>query len=291
MTRQRAFTLIELLVVIAIIGLLTTLVLVNTSGTRDKGRIAKALEFSGHIYNALGSEVVGIWNFDNGTGTIAYDTSGYGNNGTINNGAYFSTSTPYSTVGAGTGRYSLYFDGADDYVSVPHNTIINPVSQLTISAWVKLNQPSSGWNTWPSVVVKRTGGSNTGYSLRFDQVSSKLMSIVGNGASTNTITSNKADWVANVWYYIVAVWDLPGGKSYIYVNGSQDVTLSTNIASISGETRDLHIGSDNGNPTSAIQGLIDDVRIYGTALSAMEIRQHYAGGLGKHQNLAILQNN
>ena len=36
------------------------------------------------IFNALGSEAVGIWKFNEGSGSTAYDESGYENDGSIN---------------------------------------------------------------------------------------------------------------------------------------------------------------------------------------------------------------
>ncbi|MEA3295592.1 MAG: prepilin-type N-terminal cleavage/methylation domain-containing protein, partial [Patescibacteria group bacterium] len=84
----KAFTLIELLVVISIIGLLSSIVLVSTKGIREKARLAKAQKFDSSIQHALGANAVGIWRFEEGTGTTAHDESGYGNDGTIH-GATF----------------------------------------------------------------------------------------------------------------------------------------------------------------------------------------------------------
>ncbi len=82
MKNKKAFTLIELLVVIAIVGLISSIVLVNLKGTREKARIAKALDFSHTIQHTLGAYAVGIWRFEE-IGDTALDSSGYGNHGTI----------------------------------------------------------------------------------------------------------------------------------------------------------------------------------------------------------------
>ncbi|MFH1714345.1 MAG: prepilin-type N-terminal cleavage/methylation domain-containing protein [Candidatus Nealsonbacteria bacterium] len=47
------FTLIELLIVIAIIGILSSIVLVNLSGSREKAKIARAKLESRQIYSAI----------------------------------------------------------------------------------------------------------------------------------------------------------------------------------------------------------------------------------------------
>jgi prepilin-type N-terminal cleavage/methylation domain-containing protein len=78
------------------------------------------------------SGLVGHWSFDEGAGTIAYDLSGYGNNGTLNNFNFTATS------GWITGKIgkALIFDGVDDYVNVPHNNVFIPGQQFSVSAWV-----------------------------------------------------------------------------------------------------------------------------------------------------------
>src|SRR3989344_4913080 len=139
MKNEKSFTLIELLVVIAIIGLLSSIVLVSMGGLQGKAKIVKTLQFSQSVSHALGAYAVGVWGFDEGegSGTTALDGSGYGNNGTIV-GAVYTDETPHKAIGRGSGKYALSFDGVDDSVSVPNSSSLNPTSQITIEAWVKL---------------------------------------------------------------------------------------------------------------------------------------------------------
>ena len=72
-SKLNGFTLVELLVVISIIGLLSSIVLVSFSNSRDKARLAKSQQFDAQISHALGAYAVGIWRFEEGTGTIVQD--------------------------------------------------------------------------------------------------------------------------------------------------------------------------------------------------------------------------
>lgn len=58
-----------------------------------------------------------------GTGASFYDLSGNSNNGTILNGAAYSTSL--------SGYFT--FDGSNDYVDVPHASSINISDNFTVS--------------------------------------------------------------------------------------------------------------------------------------------------------------
>ena len=77
----------------------------------------------------------GVWLFDEGSGSTAYDASGYHNAGAIS-GATYSTDTPFSYAG----NRSLYFNGTSDYVETPYSASLQP-SAFTLLAWVKFDTP------------------------------------------------------------------------------------------------------------------------------------------------------
>jgi len=289
MIRQKAFTLIELLVVIAIIGLLTTLVLVNTSGTQGRAKVAKALEYSSQVYSALGSEVIGIWNFDNGTGTIAYDNSGYGNNGIIS-GALFATDTPYHVVGSGIGKYSLNFDGVDDYVTLSSN-VTKGLTAFTVLIWIKPNDASA------SLTLLGDYRISTDNSLAAEIYDNALTSTWRPRIQLKGATLPRTAFYGDVatalsygvWSLYGATWD--GTAVQLYVNGVADGPSSSYVDTslLTNPTFTTFIGAyAAGAGMANINGLIDDVRVYGTALTASEIQRHYAKGLEKHQNLATV---
>src|SRR5208337_5675022 len=71
--------------------------------------------------------LVGWWRFDEGSGTIAGDSSGNGNNGTIYGATWV------------TGKYgdALSFDGASNYVSIPYNPIFNfGTGSFSVGVWI-----------------------------------------------------------------------------------------------------------------------------------------------------------
>jgi hypothetical protein len=68
--------------------------------------------------------LVGYWNFDEGSGNTAHDSSGNGNDGTIQ-GA--------TRVDNGNCKKALSFDGNEDSVQIPH-TVINNLLDITFSA-------------------------------------------------------------------------------------------------------------------------------------------------------------
>ena len=82
--------------------------------------------------------------FDEGTGTIAYDLSGYGNNGTLYSSTTICSNPPTSgcpTWTDGKVGKALSFDGVDDNLIIPHSTTLNVTSTITIMAWIKPKTP------------------------------------------------------------------------------------------------------------------------------------------------------
>ena len=90
---------------------------------------------------------VAVYGFDEATGSVASDLSGNQLHGTV----LGATRQP--------GRFgsSLQFDGVDDWVTVPGNSLLNLSTALTVEAWV-YPTALTGWNT---VVFKEAAGSAT----------------------------------------------------------------------------------------------------------------------------------
>ena len=65
------------------------------------------------LYDAFTGDLQAHYTLDEGSGTIANDTSGNGNHGAVNGGATWTT----GQSGGGLG-----FDGIDDYVTIPEST-------------------------------------------------------------------------------------------------------------------------------------------------------------------------
>ena len=132
MKKQKAFTLIELLVVLAVIGLLASIVLVSLKGTRERARIANALQFSAQVHHALGAYASGVWDFNEGSGATTRDSSSNGNDGIIYGAGYWTDETPSNE------NYALSFDG-DDYVEVLDFWGPDLSRTGTISFWAKVD--------------------------------------------------------------------------------------------------------------------------------------------------------
>jgi prepilin-type N-terminal cleavage/methylation domain-containing protein len=291
----KAFTLVELLVVIAIIGLLSTIVLVATSGLREQAEIAKTLQWAKSIDSLLGADAVGIWNMDENPatqGTTIKDMSGWGNNGTLNTGE-----TGVNKSVAGVMGQAISFDGVDDYINCGFGQSLKPNNKLSISVWVKMETPST--SRQPSILGNSyyTAGAVSGYRLMivpngtwngasywsgyWSDINSYYMGlclyrgvaqgdVAWSGQVGYTVSASNME---NKWNHIVAVFDRPVMK--IYLNG-REVGSGTYDYDIFYHQYSTYIGADSWNITSEeFSGLIDEVRIYNTALTASQIQSQY----------------
>jgi hypothetical protein len=213
------------------------------------------------------SGLVGYWNFDEGTGTIAYDLSGYGNNSTLNNFNFNETS------GWTTGKIgkALIFDGSDDWVRVSSSTSLDINKNISVFAWVNRSRIVD----WERILGKFYWlGYETG-SWELDLGQGYLrcnFNINGTWVSANAPAgTNNA---TGTWYFVGCVYD--GSRLYNYVNGELKSTFMAS-GDITTTTYPLAIGAtSNGTAIqNVIQGIIDEIRIYNRALSDSEIKALY----------------
>jgi hypothetical protein len=224
---------------------------------------------SGQAINNTG--LVGYWKFDEGLGTMAYDSSGYNNNGTIYGANY--------TIGKIKG--ALEFDGADDYVYVPPSEELDIVKELALEAWVKLDRAPPG----NAILVFKTPDTS-GYNLM--QYGMDIGGVTGfyerriafyvsktTAPYWHSVISNQALDIGK-WYHIVATYSSSDYKVTIYINGAKDIEADFPIDIDSHPSDPVLIGGRKYTDYAYFMpGIIDEVKIYNRTLSAEEVLAEY----------------
>ncbi|MDD5688231.1 MAG: LamG domain-containing protein [Elusimicrobia bacterium] len=216
--------------------------------------------------------LVGYWKFDEGTGTIANDSSGNGNKGTISGCNWVE----------GKVKSALEFNGTNAYVNCGNGASLNLTDSMTISAWVKVPEllPQNGIG--PIIGKKHLGGTTFGYWLAASEYGIITLSVSNGTVSDSGQSSTKL--AANVWQMLTATFS--SGKINYYYNGVlfDSDNISASITTISSGSENLAIGAssamDAGGPYF-FKGIIDEVKLYNRALSADEIKAEYNAVAGK----------
>lgn len=202
--------------------------------------------------------LVGHWRFNEGQGNTAYDSSGYGNHGTI--------------YGATWASPALHFDGVDDYVNAGNNSSLALVDKLTIEAWVKFD----GLKWVNSIVNKGDETLNKLYWLGHLPYYGDYIWFLefGDNTARDTVkyyhTPNLGEW-----YHVAATFD--NGLAKIYINGAKQAEKTSAVTSMDTNDYSAIIGGYLGSSHS-FDGTIDEVRIYNRALSDSEILADYNAG-------------
>jgi len=203
---------------------------------------------------------VGYWRLGDVSGTKALDGSTDPHDGTYLNGITLHVS---GLIPSDLANSAVRLDGANDYVRIPNHPGKNPATVVSIEAWIKPGSvPASG--AFASIVTKP--GS---YSLQFN--GSRLeFTIVQNGVYRR-LQAQSGAIVAGTSYHIVGVYD--GGHQRLYINGALAASR-TQTGPITQNNNNVYLGSWNGSK-EFFKGTLDEVAIYGFALSATRITAHY----------------
>ncbi|MDA1095824.1 MAG: LamG domain-containing protein [Chloroflexi bacterium] len=168
---------------------------------------------------------------------------------------------------------ALSFDGVDDRVNVGDDPSLR-VSDLTVSAWVRVDGQSEDYET---IVSKRSV--NYDWDLLLDtQTSKRFLFCVANSAGGFACVGAASQYLIGPWYHVTGTFD--GATVELYVDG-----VSQGTAAFTGSrpylTSDVTIGvmRQSGTLIRYFEGTIDEVRLYGNALTAQEVLTLYNGYL------------
>jgi len=208
-------------------------------------------------YVPVNPGLVGLWAFDEQSGTTAHDSAG-GNDGTIYGGATLN------------GSGILTFDGIDDYVDV--NPTICDTRTVTIALWINYHGDTPYWanslfhcDGWESgdvhFMILDEGG------IRF--------ALNGNAANDQDSVFAFLPEEYNKWHHVAVVYDADAMTVDFYIDGVLDIQR-TYGATRSAVIGPLTIGSWNGTDRF-LDGSLDDLRIYNYCLEPAEIESLYNG--------------
>ncbi len=185
------------------------------------------------------SSSFGFWSLDETSGTTAFDSSGNGNNGTVNGASW---------VPDGKSDGALEFDGTDDYVALPF--ILNPANtDFTAACWIKTDSSAL------QLILQQLDLNGTGRAW-LQCNNQKLETCIGGGAVASSTTLQN-----NTWYHVGVVKS--GTSVKLYIDGEPDSDAVKTAESSQGT---MAIGAHK-TLKHWFDGLIDEVRIYNSALS------------------------
>ena len=221
--------------------------------------------------------LVGYWSMNEGTGTVAGDGSGNGNQGVLTGGPTW--------VDGKRGK-ALNFDGVNDYVNAGSDASLDKIGlgARTVTAWI--NARSLGEGNFGRIIDKNQGGA-VGWLLYLCNSDSCVNGFRFNQTTTGTnndIYDARNVLTFNKWIHVAFTYSGTVGTPAIFYIDGKSVTVSTRT------TGDGSLDDDSANvatiggstPTDrTFDGLIDEVRVYNRALSATEIQALYKSGATK----------
>ena len=258
-------------------------VLVSSSG--NNGTDEDLIVTPQNTYDADGDDVTNVYNwiidgdsyanlvmpFETNSSTTAQDYSGFGNDGVVSGATY--------ADGLVGGAYN--FDG-NDLITVADSASLGndgTWSEITLEYWVNPSENQNG-----ARIFNKNGGAAgdsgkymTGFNTN-GPANVVFFGITTGGSYLETYSDSDTIISSGVWSHIVATYESGDGIK-IYINGdlkASNLGVTGNIDASVGE--DLFIGyasSIAGTANRYLKGLLDDVRIYPTALSAAQVAQRF----------------
>jgi hypothetical protein len=193
--------------------------------------------------------------FDENSGTIAADSSAHGWNGSLINGPLWTTGRFGNAVG---------LDGSNDHVTLPTG-VVSGLTDFTISAWVRLDTIG----TWSRVFDFGSGTSNYLFFTAAGPGGAPRFAIRTPSVGEQVIDGS-APLSAGAWTHLALT--LPGTTGTLYVNGNavgSNRRISLDPSDLGNTTANFIGKSQWADPY--LDGLVDDFRIYGSALKSAEI--------------------
>lgn len=217
-----------------------------------------------YVEAITGANPLGYWRLDEASGATAANQVSGGAVGVYNS---FS-SGDYGQSGAlaalGDSNAAAGFDGTDNYLTIDESVVSGiGAGAYTIEMWFKANNVTSRADFFNY----KGGTSDIGVGVE----NGKIQCLVGNAWLAGSTVSTGS------WYHVAMTRDASSNVK-IYLNGVEDMSGS-GTESFGALGNSLWFGANNssGAPAVALNGAMDEIAIYGYALTESQAMAHYHG--------------
>ncbi len=213
----------------------------------------------------LADQPLGYWRMSDTQVTQALDSSGNGWHGAYQGGPTFNRA---GALAQDTDTATA-FNGSTTRMSAPDRNDFVGQAPFSLEVWVR--PASFGASGDYKVLIRKAAGGdgfymwmNSVYGFGFERTASSQIGRIGTGPVS-----------AGAWYHVVGTYD--GMSMRVYLNGVLK-QQGYHVTAMADNTAVLDIGFYPTLPSYVMNGDLDEVAVYGTALSAARVTAHYEKG-------------
>ncbi|QPV62842.1 LamG domain-containing protein [Halosimplex litoreum] len=209
---------------------------------------------------------VAHWRFEETGGSTVADGVG-SNDGTVVGAPDLSTPGVFDSSGARFGP------SAEDYVEVPDAPALRPTAELSFGGWYRSDSGTNG-QTLVQKADRRYG--DEGYAVDV-QTPDSLRGHVAVASGQASVNPWGIDTDDGEWHHVFLTWD--GTDLVLYLDGEEVARDDSQSGDAVHSDRPLYVGYGDNGYTSyyGMDGAVDDVRVYDTALTAEDVTALFDG--------------
>jgi hypothetical protein len=222
----------------------------------------------------LADHPIGYWPLSESSGTVARDYAGGNNAGYTNvylNQAGYLLLDVHKSV-----RFGLLYTSNSLAGAVPLSFATSTNAAFSVEAWVN----SAVQTNDSGLITKGTGGGGEQFNLDCGGASHAYRFFVRDASGAAHLASSSA-LPDNAWHHLAGVCDQRNGAVVLYIDGTNAAQGSITAGSgLLASANAVTFGGRRSSATSAYDlqynGRMEEVAIYNSALSAAQVRTHYA---------------
>ena len=198
----------------------------------------------------------------------AMDLGGNSNNGDLLGGVGPTADRWGNPCGA------LLFNGTDGYVNVPNSqSLQTPTNKYSVTSWFLIDNPNSDPYNWITLLCKGEGQYESWTNPQY-----RVQVLQAQNQSTVSISTDFTEYdgdyeqhriPANTWVFLALTYD--GNTVRLYLNATE-VWSFPYSQRFQTNTAPLNIGRDIPGATEYFRGKLDELRIFSSALSKIQIQ-------------------